>query len=259
MNTKRIFQLFRAHFIENKKMLLICGVIVLGVQAFAFTVDAAPELSPATHFLIMFWIAGTFFQHSLKRNNSIHFFNLPVTAAEKFTHAVLFLVIFTVVTHLLTIAGACIGHYVIHPLLNTTLHPNRWVLCGRPTVLEQLLPTLRLYLRFSIFGSIFLFGSIYFKKNALWKTIVSGIGVVFVVLSYYVLLLYNVVFRIFSFDTDAMYLLKIRSSEFTMNATGLINFQLWQGNTLFGSSEFFMVVILFFLTLTYLRLRETEV
>ena len=271
MNITSLIHLFRAHFMENKKMLLICGIIAFGVQAFSFTVDAAPELSSLIPYVITFWVAGTFFQHSLKRNNSIHFFNLPVSAAEKLTYAVLFLVMFSAVMLILTYAGAYAGYYVIHPLLDTRLHPNRWELNGQPTIWVQLLPMLLYYFRFFAVFSVFLFGSIYFKKNSFWKTMVSTIGILLAFVGYYALILYNVVFRFFSFEANAMYSLtdnamqsmNIQGNNVSINAEGLISFHTWHDIGIYGglyaNSAFSIVLIMLFLTLTYLRLKETEV
>jgi hypothetical protein len=249
MNTTRIINLLRAYFVENKKMLLICCIISFGVFAFLHTIVAAPELSIFLPPLIMFWVAGTFFQYSLKRNNSTHFFNLPVTAAEKFVHAILVLAVCSVAIRLLAIAGAYVGYYVIHPLLNTDIDTNRWIWCGKPSIWEQY----RMYFKefthaYLMPLSIFLFGSIYFKKNAFWKTIVSGIGFMFG----YVLYVFALLF--IAFGT-----IKPRFN------TGIHSFNTvidMPPNTLFLQEHYYIIPIalaVFFLSLTYLRIRETEV
>ena len=248
MNTTHIINLFRAYFFEHKKMLLICCIISFGALAWAFANRAMPEILPITPYFIVIWVAGNFFQFSLKKNNSAHFFNLPVTAADKLIHSIVVILLLGIVIHSLALAGAYIGYYVIHPLLNTNINEIRWTIHGKMSIWEQLILIDKgAYLYYLAAISAFLFGSIYFKKNAFWITIACGIGFFFGVFLYYLALLFIVLGTIkdlggyqYSFESTSISML----------------------TSLFSQDNYYIipiVLILFFLSLTYLRLKETEV
>ena len=244
MNTRRIINLFRAYFIEHKKMLLICSLAVFMVDALDLTFLNGAEISALTWF-IPFWVAGTFFQTSLKRNNSAHFFNLPVTAAEKFCNAVIILLILTFAVQALYYAGSSVGYYGLRPLLNPDAHSLRFEvgLVGR-SLFDSWDWELCLVYFTGIFT--FLFGSIYFKKHAFWKTLVCGIGFIFVFVVFYGKLL-----RFIAFGTDKLGLLYPFE---IISSVELSHTSFWHGFDILS-----IALILFFLSLTYLRLKETEV
>ncbi|MDR2971277.1 MAG: hypothetical protein LBU83_05025 [Bacteroidales bacterium] len=245
MNILNITNLFRAYFIENKKTLLICCLISFGLLAFAFTVNTMPEILPITPYIITLWFAGSFFQSSLKKNNSTHFFNLPVSNAEKFIHSVLTIIIIGAVIHLLSFAGAYTGYYLIHPLLNNNIEEYQWIVNNKIAVWDQLLMQKEAYWTYSVGGTALLFGSIYFKSKAIIKSVGSGLGILLGI-SFYFLALISITFRAL-FNAEPLY----RSS---IN----INFS----DTPFLQEYYFLIpiaLIVFFLSLTYLRLKETEV
>jgi hypothetical protein len=245
MNITRLTHLFRAYFIENKKTLLICCLISFGLLAFAFTVNAMPEIEPFTPYLITLWFAGSFFQSSLKKNNSTHFFNLPVSTTEKFIHSVVVLIIIGAAVHLLAFAGAYTGHYLIHPLLNNNINEYRWIGNGKMAVWDQLILYKEAYWVYGIGMVSLLFGSIYFKTKAIIKSVGSGLGILLGI-SFYYLGLIAITFRAL-FNGDPLY-----RSSLNINLT----------NSPFWQEHYYLipiVLIVFFLSLTYLRLRETEV
>jgi hypothetical protein len=236
MNLTRINHLLRAYFIENKKTLLICCLIVFAAAVLNFTLIAAP-LSVMIACFIPCWIAGRFFQPSLKRNNSTHFFNLPVTASEKLIVATVVIISFTAVILLLHSAGAYTGYHGLLPILNpegkSIVESNLSLICFWH---------IRAYLDIAIVIFVFLFGSIYFKKNAFLKTLVSGIGFFTTIALYQLGLLY------FAFG---------KLSNIPANHPTNINIL----NSSFIDGYYItpIAAILFFLSLTYLRLKETEV
>jgi hypothetical protein len=231
MNITNITNLFRAYFIENKKRLLRAYLVAFGAAAFVLTLDdgLGEELKI---FLIIFTIiiAGTFFQSTLKKNNGVHFFNLPVTAGEKLIHAILVLTIIVIGIQPLLLAGAYVGRYLFHPLFFSW---SRDYLLYKGIFLswEQ-------YLYFIAAISTFLFGSIYYKKNAFWKTLGTGIGFLIVVAFYY-LFMFFIAFGETQIGNNSVHI----DSEFMENYHFILP----------------IVLTLFFLSLTYLRLRETEV
>jgi len=232
MNIFNITNLFRAYFIENKKMLLLCSIITFALVVWGFS-SATPEISPFLPWIILLWIAGTFFQSSLKRNNSTHFYNLPVTAGEKLFYTTVLLLIMGIIFHLLSWAGAYTGRYLIYPLL----HQNS-SMEFRFTI-SEFLPMIKIEIILLYLAALFafLFGSIYFKRNSFWITLASGTGIMLGIA------LYNLILLFITFGRDI--------SGKNIN----LNYEFIGGHNYIFSS----IIILFFLSLTYLRLKETEV
>ena len=239
MNITRLINLFRAYFIENKKMLLILSFIIFGVTAFESTIsvfagNSAPLVSRMIiPYLIPFWIAGTFFQSYLKKNNSAHFFNLPVSTGEKFIHAVSVLFILMVIIQALSLAGVFTGDCFCKLFNNNNVHiSSEW---------KMMTTSLQGYLPFGAMLSAFLFGSIYFKKNAFMKT--SGCIIGFLIgMSLYLSVVIPFAIGVKEFHTGGPFYLHVSPSLQT------------------GFSYIFPIILtVFFLSLTYLRLKETEV
>ena len=234
MNLKNINHLFRAYFIENKKMLLICCVVSFAFVTWGYSDGFPPEFSVVTTWLILLFIAGTFFQSSLKRNNSTHFFNLPVTTCERFFYATTLIILLTAIFQAFAIAGAYTGRYLIFPLLRpeASMEFNHTIMGGMELDLAKW------WLGWLAALSAFLFGSIYFKKNAFWKTLGIGVACSFVIGLYHLLLL-SIAF----------------GKEFYNNYFINLNYEFIGNNV----EIVFSIIALFFLSLTYLRLKETEV
>jgi hypothetical protein len=225
-----INSLFRAYLIENKKTLFILGIIVLGITVFFYTLPSVPEDIRSSPSYLWFWLAGTFFQSYLKKNNSTHFFSLPASTGEKFIHAVVVVLFAGIAIELLSIAGAFIGHYCIHSFFYFDE-------ANGMSIFEMNALKFFDYLLNIAIAMGFLFGSIYFKKNAFIKSLAIGIGVLFAVAIYF-----RAMERFIYGET----------SDGSVAITDLFFLQ---------NYYFFIPIIftLFFLVLTYLRLRETEV
>ncbi|MCL2246672.1 MAG: hypothetical protein FWC10_06125 [Lentimicrobiaceae bacterium] len=232
MNLKNINHLFRAYFIENKKMLLICCVISFALVAWGFSTNTEPEIAPFLPWLILTWIAGTFFQSSLKRNNCTHFFNLPVTSLERFLYATTLIILLAILFQAFSIAGAYTGRYLIRPLLGYSMDFRFSVIgcIGLDKLYGVLLWAAAL--------AALLFGSIYYKKNAFWKTLGTGLGFLMILAVYHLILLY------FTFGNELF-----NDHNINLNYEFIGNYK----------EIVLSAITLFFLSLTYLRLKETEV
>ena len=238
MNIIHITNLFRAYFIENKKTLLILCIITFGIAAFAFTLSPYPEVIPELPALLLFWVAGTFFQFALKKSNSAHFFNLPATTAEKFIHSIVTIAFVGITLHILMLAGAYTGHYLIRPLIYSGESTH---IANGLSILKMSMWSLDDYLTNITVISAFLFGSIYFRKNAFIKSLAIGTGVLFGVALYFVGLLLAI------FGKGSL-------------SNGSVNIDIT--DFVFIQDYYYfipIVAVLFFLSLTYLRLKETEV
>jgi hypothetical protein len=205
------------------------------------SINGLLEISSALPFVFVIIIAGMFFQSSLKRNNNVHFFNLPVTAGEKLVNAIAVLTIFAIVFHIMVVVGTYTGYYFIRPAFN--IGANMFVVDGM-SILKLSIWDSEKYALFATALSVFLFGSIYFKRMALLKTFAIGVGFLIAIA------LYNLLLRFIAFE------------NLTSFTKGEDSFKINMFHTLFyGGYEYIIPIIitLFFLSLTYLRLRETEV
>lgn len=230
MNITHIINLFRAYLIENKKILLIYCLATFALAVLGSSFFSVPVLSLIVPYLILIWVAGTFFQSSLKKNNCTHFFNLPVTTAEKFTHAVGVILVLLIALAALLLAGTYIGTYFIRPLYIPIT--SDWQLSSEIYKMVSW--------DFATSLSVFLFGSIYFKKNSFIKTW-GTVSVISIAVIFY---FFGLIFIVFG----------TRSAEIN-SSINIFDFSFFQNYYYL----LYSVVILFFLSLTYLRLKETEV
>ena len=242
MNITHIIHLFRAYFIENKKMMLTCGLIVFTAAVLDLTLSYETELSALIAGFIPFIIAGSFFQSSLKKNNSTHFFNLPVTTAEKLVNAILVIGVVGVGMFLLFLAGGSLGDYCIRPMLN----PEAGSIYGRLNESFflhhiKLICDTKFILYYAVVLFVFLFGSIYFRKRAFVKTLVCGTGF-FTSIALYILALLYLSFRNMEHSIEFGATASLRDFSFIEESYCIP-----------------IALIVFFLSLTYLRLKETEV
>ena len=244
MNTTHIINLLRAYFIEHRKMLLILTIIAFAAATLE-SIDGLLEMSHGAHVIIMIVIAGIFFQPSLKRNNSAHFFNLPVTAGEKLVNAIIVLTTFMILLQIIIVAGSYIGYYLVRPVFHNGA--NMFVVNGM-SILKLSVWDATGYLRCAAVLAVFLFGSIYFKKKAFIKTFAVGAGFVTGIS------LYNLLLLFIAFGS----INPVASGEYSFENTGCIHMLT---TSFYGGYEYiiFPVITLFFLSLTYLRLKETEV
>ena len=239
MNITHIINLLKAFFIEKKKKWLILFSILFGLTLFIHSIAPDAGIIKPVTIGLMIGIAASFFQHSLKRNNSVHFFNLPVTTGEKLMYSVLSLLILGVGIQILLFAGAYIGAFI-----NPHLHINN--LFFRPA--DNMLSWKQWLFLCSVM-SIFLFGSIYFKKNAVWKTLGSWVGLS-QIMSFYVLGLIYIASKVIFDANDKLYM---------SNSDNVKEFIISYSTSFQYYYIIPIAIIVLFLSLTYLRLRETEV
>jgi len=237
MNLIRIKNLFRAYFIEDKKTLLIISIIIFLVAALQ-ALDGVPNQSAVVPFACVLFIAGMFFHSPLKKKSGTHIFSLPVTTAEKLMNAIVVIITAYIAFILIAIAGAYVGYYLIRPVLH--IGSDMYVTNGW-TLLKWGIPGFNEHLFLSALLSVFLFGSIYFRGRAMLKTIGAGVGFLFGIAIYFLALL-AIVFRGENYNLDDISI-NIAESSFFQNHYYI----------------FPILIITFFLSLTYLRLRETEV
>jgi len=229
MNITNINSLLKAYFIENKKTLLILCVIIFGTTLFLYTLPSVSEDVRDFPSYLWFWLAGTFFQPYLRKNSSTHFFSLPASIVEKFIHAVVIVLLAGIAIEALTSAGACVGQYFIRPFFYFSE--------TNVGILELTSSKVFDYLLSLAIATGFLLGSIYFRRHAFIKSLAIGIGILFAVAIY---------FRVME---------RIVYGKLLDNSAPDAELFFFQDY----HSLMLCVLALFFLLLTYLRLRKTEV
>jgi hypothetical protein len=155
---------------------------------------------------------------------------------EKLIFAVGVVLIFGIVFQTIEIAGASIGRYLILPYFSNEINTHGY------NFLSLNILNLIGHLKFAAYLSVFLFGSIYFNKNAFLKSIGVLIGLGFSIILY------------------VLGLTLISFGDFINQDMGLIDKNLIYIS--FFETHWYILpifIIVFFLSLTYLRLRETEV
>jgi len=210
--------------------------IIIFAASILESIDGLMEISILFPYLFLFVVAGIFFQSSLSKNKSAYLFNLPVTTGEKLCSAMVALMTVGVIFHILMVVGTYTGYYFVRPIFHDRTNifvTNVW------SILKMSFGALDYYLLFAAVGSTFLFGSIYFKKLALLKTFSLGIGCLLIIQLYNSLLLF-ITFGISTPNTTRLSMLNVAFYGEYSNAV-------------------FAIITLFFLSLTYLRLKETEV
>ncbi len=183
-------------------------------------------------------IAGRFFQKT-KTGEAIRYHSLPSTPGEKLASAVIMLYAYWLVSVIIIFTGAFLGELLIEPLI--------YVNNGPIDIANYFEITINQISTHSLLIAVFLFGSSYFKKNAVISTFLS-------------IIIVCIIFSIF-IGTGGGWMLHGFAS--TMNS-GNLHLTLGELSVLSkfeGLIEWiiYAITLLFFYTLTYFKLRETEV
>jgi len=236
MNIINITNLFRAFLIESKKGLLIGCALTFGIAVLLYSVSVAQEIGLTWVYYALFFVVA-FSPFGFMKNRA-HFFTLPANTAERFIYVLLVIVVLGILFHLLALAGAYLGAYLIQPLIYSGANSY---LFSEVNIFKNNLWSWKEYLDFVTLLSPFLFGTIYFKKSAFFKTFGIAMGFLFAIALYFLALVY-IIFGNMAFFDDAIQI-NIANSSFLQNYEYIFN----------------ILIAVFFLSLTYLRLRETEV
>jgi hypothetical protein len=242
MNITRIINLLRANFIEDKKILLILSIIVFFVATLE-AISGLLEVSPVITYGCVIFVAGMFFHTPLRKDNGTHVFHLPVTAGEKLINAVMVLISATITFHIIMLIGTYLGYYGLRPFFG--MGGNNILVKDGLSIVKLSIMNFNGYLFFAMALAIFLFGSIYFKGRAMLKTIATSIGLL-LGFAIYAIALLAIAFR----GTSGS-----RSLNISGDDINIVVHPFFQNHYYI----FPVLIIVFFLSLTYLRLRETEV
>jgi len=243
MKITSVNHLFRCYFIEKNRKLLKAVIILFSLATLASIIEWLDISSPVI-FLALIVLASMFFQPYFKKTNLPHYFNLPVTSGEKLFHAIFTLLILFFAFKIIMIFGTFIGYYLLRPVFYTA---GNTLFFDAIQILKLNIWSLEKYLLFAGMVSIFLFGSIYFKKNAIFKTLLLICGFLFCCL-----IILFLVFLILNVNSNGN--LYFRNYDNPTNVN-IVDYWFIQDYYCFIYAGLTPV----FLALTYLRLKETEV
>lgn len=187
LNINRLGLLLKRFFIENKQRELIFW----GIATLVFTL--MHEAEPAKIFIYIsgFMFAARQFKIFSYSPTGMHYLLIPATHIEKLTVSILLSTIYFFVA---SMTAYCIGNVVGTNLLNyifETAKPVNWALFQSDVVmhtslvnLEKVNQFIAMIGAFVMFQTIFLVGSLYFKRNAVGKTClaIAVISIVFVII-----------------------------------------------------------------------------
>jgi hypothetical protein len=249
----RFYYLIKRYYSLNYKTMLLAFLGVAGVLAIigalatigktTYRHDVLVALFYVVMFLAGFILTSGIFNELHKPERSIHYITLPASSFEKlfsaWVQSTLFYFIFSIIT------------FYIAYLLSSVL--AFWWL-GTPISWFNIFSTgfIKMCGLFMVIHSIFFFGAVYFRGANFLKTIFA-IFLFFLAYSMYQTLFSTVVNR-----DIIMLLIQHKNVEDLISAPGLEEFM--QTRLIPAAKIFFLYVIpVFFLILSYVRIKEREV
>ena len=234
----RIKHLFTSYFISHWKTEAKTLLIVLAINIFFVLIHTSLESNMGFFCIFAVIYAGKIFRSLGERNSAMNYLLVPANTEEKLlTNMVLVLLVYPILLGIVSIIGIGIGKLglnvvAFHRELN--LNPVEYIYSF------DFQNTLNLILCFSIF----MFGSVYFRKNAIAKVLLA-LAILFFVLVIIVIVGISTFYPDITLIIDEGMILitpkiKLESSNLFFN--------------IFNS-----IMILFFWVLSYFRLRKTEV
>lgn len=230
MNTtfslQRVKLLLIRYFVENWKIniFFLIPIFIVGLIS----------VSMPIYVVLLCFFTGTYVYNFSRSDQNTHYFMIPASTFEKFTvNLFLTYIYLTTIFILTTFLG------VISRAIFTFVIDNKNI--DFLTIISMFFSQFNFKFILSVFviQSVIMFGTIYFKKNALLKTISIIIGYLLIQLSIFIIIFVSKI--------------EILNNE--------VFEKIFMEHTLFTHSEvyFSIFTICFFWILSYLRLRETEV
>lgn len=248
MNFNNIKNLFRAYYYENGRRDLFQMAVM---AALAFLSSAFVE---NTHFPTLFTVSMMifvvqFFTLLRSKTGSVHYFTLPASTGEKFLFAVLMVNVVGVLQYYIAIVLGSILGQLCHDLMFNLLNLSNITALVWPSVTWHNHHIALFLLTLYTLVSMFFFGSIYFRRGGVRKTIL----IVFLVslgLFIIMLLTFKVnMWMAFPFGT------RFVDVDWSLVSIGFLPQQLDETTLAYIVEG---VTILYCYVLSFLRLRETE-
>jgi len=236
MNTtfslQRVKLLLMRYFVENWKInvFFLVPIFILGLLSVAMPI----------YVIVLCIFTGTYFYNFSKTEQNTHYFLIPASTFEKFTVNLFLIYIYLTFLFVLTLFFGVLFKEILSFII---YNKNMNLLNVSSVYFSQFNVNQMLFI--FVIQSILMFGSIYFKKNALLKTIISifstllMMGIVFII-TIYVNIDHstNLLFTVDNINMKSPHILWIKE---------------------YIPFIFSFIIISFFWVLSYLRLRESEV
>ena len=243
----RMLLLARSIFVQNKSKDLRLALVIAGIMAFFGLVSVHFEDYGIFHFLyviVLLVLAGTTFKMLTSQPRAMAYLTLPASAAEKTVVTIAYLnIYYFLLLSLASFVGYYFGQLLQNLIAIIPFFRDLFSAEGSHTITLSAVS-------FKDFGdnflaltagiSILLFGSLYFRKHAILKTLLVFCGFAFAL-----------------FLLDMIVIASAGSAwDLTFHNVNLPDLPGWVGTLIEYTVP--SVVTLFFWFMTYIRLRETE-
>lgn len=248
MNTfsiQRAKLLCSKYFIEHwKKDMMIFAIILIINIFFGFIVRPGSELgaSSLSYVMTTLILASNIFYPLKRKDHALNYLMVPASNLEKVTVNIFLIHIYqTLALLVVTVAGLFIGKGIMTIVFPTQLNPLDFNLIFRVFDFD-------LFIRLIMFQAIFIFGSVYFKKNTFIKTGLLIVGFLFFII------LFDIGFVLAFINKDYA---NISNMSVEIFIDENFNFSIQHSELI--SNLFCIFYTLIFWVLSFFRLRETEV
>ena len=248
MKFNNIKSLFRAYYFENGRRDLFQMAVM---AALAFLSSAFVE---NTHFPTLFTVSMMifvvqFFTLLRSKTGSVHYFTLPASTGEKFLFAVLMVNVVGVLQYYIAIVLGSILGQLCHDLMFNLLNLSNITALVWPSVTWHNHHIALFLLTLYTLVSMFFFGSIYFRRGGVRKTILT---VFLVSLGLFIIMLLTFKVNMWmAFPMGARFV----DVDWNLFEIGFLPSPL-DAKTFTGIVD--GITIVYCYVLSYLRLRETE-
>jgi hypothetical protein len=240
LSLTRIKHLLNRYFIENWKKDLYVGLVLLVI---AFASNPMAGFSGFVYMVMVLLYTGRIFGNLAHKESAQHYLMIPASTSEKLiVNLFLSHIYYVLLLLVFLVSGILLRAFILSPFCETFN-------CFSFLDAKKSMFSFSSYVSFLSFQSILAFGSVYFRKNAFIKTLLS-------IAAFFFFLVMLVIF-IFRLNPDSLTPLM---DEFkVMQESFMINRMLNYKTSFCISTIIYIVITCFFWMLSYFRLRETEV
>lgn len=235
MNTNRIKLLFQRYFLENKKKDLLMFSIFILISIFCGVTNST-EVGYFLFVILLLLYSGRVFEMLKHPATGGHYLMIPASTGEKVLSGIILTNIYYLgVLWLIINSGIFLG-----------IHIRQWITPDFLLSIETSADMQHLFqidfqmvILYFLYTSVFMFGSVYFRRQAIGKTLLTilALAIFFIAI-----------------DSSLLYYFANSSQiSFSSNVLPVYNWNEWMGNVMI------VFAILYFWMLTYFRLKETEI
>ena len=236
MNTSlsltRIKHLLNRYFIENWKKDLYVGLVLLVI---AFASNPKAGFSSFVFMVMVLVYTGRIFCNLAHKESAQHYLMIPASTTEKLiTNIFLSHIYYVLLLLVFLVLGILLRALILAPYCDASD-------CYSIIDAKMSMFCFSSYVSFLCFQSILVFGSVYFKKNAFIKTLLS------------------IAAFLFFLTMLVIFIIRMYIGSMTLPVVEFDNYVKNPSASFYLSTIISIVITCFFWILSYFRLRETEV